>query len=379
MTILFNKFLHLGNEIDNLKIAVEESRLSGDGQFNKKCSEWFKQYLSCQGAFLTPSCTAALEMGLMLAGIEPGDEVILPSFTFTSTATAIVLHGGVPVFIDCHPETLNINENLIEAAITNKTKVIMPVHYAGVSCHMKKIMAIAKKHSLIVLEDAAQCIDAYQEGKPVGSQGHMSAFSFHDTKNITCGEGGVLCINDSRFVDQAEISREKGSNRQQFFRGEVDKYSWQDKGGSYLMSELQAAYLFAQLEMLSTITQDRVNTWNTYHDGLASLDASHKLQRPTPDAGAQHNAHLYYLILPDAKTREGLYQHLKKHNIHATAHYVPLHTSPAGQRFGRDGSEISVCTDLSDRLLRLPLFYGLTQDEANQVVDSVREFFSNKE
>jgi dTDP-4-amino-4,6-dideoxygalactose transaminase len=311
-------------------------------------------------------------MGLMLIGIAPGDEVILPSFTFTSTATAIVLHGGVPVFIDSRPDTLNINEDLIEAAVTPRTKVIIPVHYGGVSCDMERIMAIAEKHGLVVLEDAAQCIGAFQGDAPVGSQGHMSAFSFHETKNITSGEGGMLCINDARFTEKAEIVRDKGTNRQKFLRGAVDKYSWQDKGSSYLMSELQAAYLSVQLEAVDKVTQNRLETWNHYHQGLKDLEDAGVLRRPIFPETARQNAHVYYILLPTEEKRQALQTHLAEHDIYAVPHYVPLHSSAGGMKFGREGSDMTEVNRFSNCLLRLPLYYGIRVDERNEVIESIK-------
>jgi dTDP-4-amino-4,6-dideoxygalactose transaminase len=313
-------------------------------------------------------------MGLMLIGIEPEDEVIMPSFTFTSATTAITLHGGTPIFIDSHPDTLNMDEDLIEGAITPKTKAIMPMHYGGLSCNMEKIMAIAKKHKLIVLDDAAQCIGAYYNNKPVGSEGHMSAFSFHETKNIICGEGGMLCINDEHFIEKAEIARDKGTNRQQFFRGTVDKYSWQEKGSSYLMSELQAAFLSTQLEKEKEITKNRLETWQFYHNHLKKLEEQNKLQRPITPEQYKHNAHLYYILLPTEHDREKLQKHLKEKGITASPHYVPLHSSKGGKKFGRLGSKTKHVDDFANRLLRLPFYYGLKNDEKSYVIEQVEKF-----
>lgn len=371
--IPFNKPLFLGKEKKYLEQVFEKNKFSGEGEFNSKCSKWFEKELSCLQAFPTPSCTASLEMAILIAGITNGDEVILPSYTFTSTATAIVMQGGIPVFIDSKEKTLNINENLIESAITNKTKAIMPVHYAGVSCEMTKINEIAKKYNLTVIEDAAQCTGAFYENKPVGSMGDMSAFSFHETKNINCGEGGMLCINNPEFLERAEIIRDKGTNRRQFFRGQVDKYSWQDKGSSYLMSELQAAFLFAQLENVKEITQNRIETWNFYHASLEKLEKEEKLERPFIPSDCEHNAHIYYIILPTEEKREFLQTKLKEENIFAVSHYVPLHSSVAGKKFGRTASEMKVCESVSARLLRLPMYYGITQEEKQKVINVINK------
>ncbi len=369
--IPFNIPLVLGAEIDVVQDAIKSQALSGNGKYSNKCTKWFQENLGCELAVPTPSCTAALEMGLMLIGIEPGDEVILPSFTFTSTATAIALHGGVPVFIDSREDTLNINEDLIEAAITPKTKAIMPVHYNGVSCNMKRIMAIAEVHNLVVLEDAAQCIWAFDSNRPLGSQGHMSAFSFHETKNITCGEGGMLCINQEHFVERAEVVRDKGTNRQQFFRGIVDKYSWQDKGGAYLMSELQAAYLSVQLEAVEMVTNNRRSTWSFYHEALGDLEKRGYLRRPVAPDKALHNAHLYHILLPNEDKRGALQHALSEQGVYAAPHYVPLHSAPGGLKFGRRGSQIKITDDFAGRLLRLPLYYGISEEQKGRVIESV--------
>ncbi|MDH4121421.1 MAG: dTDP-4-amino-4,6-dideoxygalactose transaminase [Deltaproteobacteria bacterium] len=371
--ISFNIPLITGKEEKYVLEVLRGSKYCGDGNFNKKCSSWFIENLSCLAAYSTPSCTAALEMGLMLADIQPGDEVILPSFTFTSTATAIVLHGGIPVFIDVYPDTLHLNDNLIEAAITPRTKAIIPVHYAGVSCRMENILAIAEKYNLWVLEDAAQCVHSFDEhGNHMGAKGHMSAFSFHETKNIHCGEGGMLCVNSPKLTQRAEIIREKGTNRQQFFRGEVDKYSWQDKGSSYLMSELQAAFLLAQLEQAPEITKKRRNIWRTYHEGLAGLEKDGKLIRPSSQATG-HNAHLYHILLPRADESERVQTAMRKDGVQTVFHYVPLHSSPGGKKFGRTASAMTVTDDLPYRLLRLPLHASLTNDQVDKVIETLRK------
>ncbi len=371
MKVPFNIPAILGTEIDVIKDVLESQKLSGNGVFSKKCDDWFKENLGCHGAIPVPSGTAALEMGLMLANISHGDEVILPSHTFTSTATAIVLHGGVPVFVDAEPETLNINTALIEQAITPKTKAIIPVHYAGVSCDMHHIMKIAKQYNLTILEDAAQCISARDQNGMVGSQGHMSIFSFHETKNITCGEGGMLCINDPSLWERAEIIRDKGTNRQKFFRGQVDKYSWQDKGSSYLMSELQAGYLYAQLQACEKIIQDRLETWNFYHRALEDMQNQGKLRRPIIPEGAAHNAHVYYILLPSDEERKHVQKSLNDQGVNAVTHYVPLHSSDAGKKYGYVAGEMSETDDFTSRLLRLPLFYGLAQEQRDHVIKTL--------
>ena len=374
MIIPFNKPLILGTEVKAMKDVIASGKLSDGGVFYKACQCWFEKHIGTKLAVPTPSCTASLEMALMLADIQHGDEVILPSFTFSSTATAIVLHGGIPVFIDSLPNTFNINEDLIVSAITNKTKAIIPVHYGGISCNMEKIMNIAQDYNLTVVEDAAQCIGARDTDKQsVGSKGHMSAFSFHETKNITCGEGGVLCINDDRFLERAEIVRDKGLNRQNFFRGLVDKYSWQDKGSSYLMSELSAAFLYSQLKEVRKVTQKRRKIWDIYYKALAELERKKKLQRPYISTGKKHNAHLFSILLPDEKKRESVQDYLNSHGIAAHPHYVPLHTSVAGKKFGIIGSSMVHVEDFSTRLLRLPIYYDMHKKDQESILKKIYE------
>ena len=374
MIIPFNKPLILGSEIDAIKNVIASGSLSGGGNFYRLCQKWFESNIGAKLVIPTPSCTASLEMALMLANLQQGDEVILPSYTFPSTATAIVLHGGIPVFIDSAPHSFNINEDLITSSINKKTKAIIPVHYGGVSCDMEKIMNIAQAYNLIVVEDAAQCIGAKDfDNQPVGYKGHMSAFSFHETKNITCGEGGVLCINDERFLDRAEIIRDKGTNRQKFFQGMTDKYSWQDKGSSYLMSEISAAYLYSQLKEVNKVTQKRNRIWNKYYKFLAILEEKKRLERPIILRNKKHNAHLFPILLPEEKILQKVKKNLDHHGITVCPHYVPLHSSIAGIRFGRLGSSMKYVDDFSKRLVRLPLYYSMQNKEQDYVLKKIYE------
>lgn len=364
--IPFNKPYMTGRELWYIAQAHANGHLAGDGMFTKKCHAWLEQNTSAHKALLTHSCTAALEMAAILANIQPGDEIIMPSYTFVSTANAFVLRGGVPVFVDIRPDTLNIDERLIEAAITPRTKAIVPVHYAGVACEMDVFMDIAQRHNLLVIEDAAQAVMSTYNGRTLGTIGHLGAYSFHETKNIISGEGGALLVNDDRFAERAEIIREKGTNRSQFFRGHVDKYTWVDIGSSYLPGEVIAAFLWAQMEEAQDITHKRLSLWNRYHEALAPLEKSSKLRRPIIPANCQHNAHMYYILLDSLKKRTEVIAHLKEHNVHAVFHYVPLHNSPAGKKYGRASGELRNTGDLSDRLLRLPLWVGM--DEAQDKV-----------
>jgi dTDP-4-amino-4,6-dideoxygalactose transaminase len=372
--IPFNNSLITGREIEYIHAAIASGHTSGDGVFTKKCQAWLESQLNCQNALITHSCTAALEMAAILADIQPGDEVIMPSFTFVSTANAFVLRGAVPVFVDVRPDTLNLDETKIEAAITPKTKAIAPVHYAGVSCEMDTLMALANQHNLFVIEDAAQAILSYYKGRPLGSIGHMSAFSFHETKNIVSGEGGAILINDSRLWERAEIIREKGTNRSKFFRGEVDKYTWVDVGSSYLPSDVISAFLFAQLEQASYIQQRRMEIWNCYHEALADLEAQGRVRRPIVPADCQHNAHIYYLMVEDLATRTALLSHLKARGIQATFHYVPLHNAPAGIKYGRTVGSLDVTEKSSECLIRLPLNPMMTPKDAEYVSSKVINF-----
>jgi len=357
----FNKPYMTGKELAYISQAHANGHLAGDGPFTKKCNHWLEQRIGCPKALLTHSGTAALEMAAILANIGPGDEVIMPSYTFVSTANAFVLRGGVPVFVDIRSDTMNIDETKIEAAITDRTRAIVPVHYAGVSCEMDAIMAIAERRNLLVIEDAAHGLLSSYRGRQLGGIGHFAALSFHETKNIISGEGGALLINDPRFVERAEIIREKGTDRSRFFRGEVDKYTWVDIGSSFLPSELIAAFLFAQMEASDDITGRRIAIWNTYHDTLAALEDQGIVRRPVIPGHCRHNAHMYYLLLSDEGRRGRFIANLKKSGIHPVFHYVPLHDSPAGRHYGRVHGDMSVTNAMSARLVRLPLWIGLEQ------------------
>ena len=378
MKIPFNLPPHSSNEEKYISQAIANRKLSGEGSFNKKVVEWFKSHLKCEMAVVTPSCTSALEMAMVLADIGPGDEVILPSFTFTSTANVIALYGATPVFVDVEPSTMNIDVNAMEKAITAKTKVVMPVHYAGVACEMDRIMALSEKHGFIVVADAAQAIFSSYKGKPTGAWGHMAAYSFHETKNIVCGEGGALIINDPRFKERAEVVRDKGTNRQQFLNGQVDKYTWQDKGSSYLQSELAVAFLLAQLEEGEKITSHRLTHWNQYHQGFADLEKQGHLKRMHIPGDCQGNAHIYYFLTNSAEERTQLWSFLKENEIQSTSHYVPLHSAPAGLRFGRVAGSMEVTDDYANRLLRMPMYADLTKEEVALVIDKVHAFFAKK-
>jgi len=360
-----------GHELWYIAQAHTNGHLSGDGDFTKKCHAWLEAQTGAQKALLTHSCTAALEMAAILADIQPGDEVIVPSYTFVSTANAFVLRGGVPVFVDIRPDTLNLDETLIERAITPRTKAVVPVHYAGVACEMDVIMEIAKRHSLLVIEDAAQGIMSTYKGKPLGSIGHLGAYSFHETKNIIAGEGGVLLINNERFAERAEIIREKGTNRSQFFRGQVDKYTWVDVGSSYLTGEVIAAFLWAQMEEAEAITEKRLAIWEQYHDALAPLEAVGVLRRPIIPDGCQHNAHMYYILLESSEKRNELIARLQEQGVNTVFHYVPLHSSPAGMRYGRVHGTMINTESVSDQLLRLPLWVGMDELDIKRVVREI--------
>lgn len=370
MKIPFNKPFITGNEINYMKQALESGRLAGNGEFSRRCAGWLEQTTGCRKAILVPSGTAALEMMMILANIGPGDEVIMPSFTFSSTANAVVLRGATPVFVDIRPDTLNLDESLIESAVTSRTKAILPVHYAGVGCDMDTILSIAERHGLLVLEDAAQCILSYYKGRHLGSLGQMGALSFHETKNIHCGEGGALLINDPAFVERAEIVMEKGTDRSKFFRGEIDKYTWVDVGSSYLVNEISAAFLWAQLEKAESIIERRRELWKCYHEALVPLETAGLLRRPiVPDECAPHNAHIYYILLNTPQARDELMPDLKSRGILAVFHYIPLDTALAGCTYAPDRDPLPVTADLSARLLRLPLFVGL---EAEPVIEALK-------
>ena len=374
MTIPFNRPTPFGSELEYIKQAIESTHLSGDGFFTKKCHAWIEEHVGCKKALLTHSCTAALEMAAILANIGVGDEVIMPSYTFVSTANAFVLRGGIPVFVDIRPDTLNIDENKIETCITEKTKAIVVVHYAGVVCEMDSILAIAKKYDLIVIEDAAQAIYSKYKGKPAGSFGHMAAFSFHETKNLISGEGGALVLNDSSLIERAEIIREKGTNRSKFFRGQVDKYTWVDLGSSYLPGEITAAFLFAQLENAKAITEKRLQVWNSYHKSFEELETKGITKRPVIPQNCEHNAHMYYFIFPSLDLRQNFINQMKSEGIHCVFHYIPLHSSPAGKQFGRTGSPMTNTDRISNTLARLPIFCDLLASESSLIINKTIHF-----
>lgn len=359
--ITFNRPYMTGDELDMIAGAHASGHLSGDGDYTRRCHAWLEQHAGCHKALLTHSCTAALEMAALLLDLQPGDEVIMPSFTFVSTANAFVLRGAVPVFVDIRPDTLNLDEQQTEAAITDRTRAICPVHYAGVGCEMDTINRIAEQHGLAVVEDAAQGILSTWRGKPLGSLGRFGALSFHETKNVISGEGGALLINHPEDAARAEIIREKGTNRSQFFRGEVDKYTWVDVGSSWLPSEIVAAFLAAQLDQAQAITERRLALWQQYHDWAQSHERAGRLRRPVIPDHCQHNAHMYYLLLPDLAARTRFIAHMKARDIHPVFHYIPLHSSPAGQRYGRAHGELAVTNDSSERLVRMPLWLGLEE------------------
>lgn len=369
--IKFNQPYMTGRELWLISQAHANGHLSGDGKFTKQCHAWLEEHTRCRKALLTHSCTAALEMSALLLDLQPGDEVIMPSFTFVSTANAFVLRGAVPVFVDIRADTLNIDENLIEPAITPRTKAICVVHYAGVSCEMDSIMEIADRHGLTVIEDAAQGIFSTYKGRPLGSIGAFGTLSFHETKNVISGEGGALLINEPTLVERAEVIREKGTNRSKFFRGQVDKYTWVDVGSSYLPGEIIAAFLAAQLEEANEITRRRLSLWNRYHEWAQSLEQDGLVRRPIIPAHCEHNAHMYYLLLPDAERRTAFISRMKNSGVGTVFHYVPLHSSPAGRRFGRTCGELHMTDDMSNRIVRLPLWVGL--DEHLHQVQSAAE------
>lgn len=366
--IPFNKPYMTGHELAYIAEAHRSGQLAGDGDFTKRCNRWLERQTGACSALLTHSCTAALEMAALMTGVGPGDEVVMPSYTFVSTANAFVLRGAVPVFVDIRPDTLNLDERLIEAAITPRTRAIVVVHYAGVACDMDAVMAIAARHGLWVVEDAAQALMAAWRGRALGAIGHLGALSFHETKNVISGEGGAILVNDESMVGRAEVVREKGTDRSRFFRGEVDRYTWVDLGSSYLPGEVVAAFLWAQMEQAESITRRRMALWERYHERLADAEARGLLQRPTIPPGATHNAHLYRVLLPDLATRTHVIAALKAAGIQSVFHYVPLHSSPAGQRWGRAAGALPVTDDVAQRLLRLPLWLGLEaqQDEVVQ-------------
>lgn len=375
MRISFNRPPFVGKETTYIKEAVEQNgMICGDGPFTKRCSAWMREKFDSKHVLLTTSCTHALEMTAFLADIQPGDEVIMPSYTFVSTADAFVLRGAKCVFVDIRPETMNIDERLIEDAITEKTKAIVPVHYAGVSCAMDEIMAIAKKYNLKVIEDAAQGVNAFYKGKPLGTIGDFGCYSFHETKNYSMGEGGALLFQEDKYQEPAEILREKGTDRSKFFRGQVDKYTWVGYGSSYLPSDMNAAYLWAQLEEADKINEKRLAIWNFYHENLEELEKQGVIERPFIPDYATHNAHMYYLKVKDLETRTRLLSFLKEQGILSVFHYVPLHSAPAGMQFGRFHGEDKYTTKESERLLRLPMYYSLKMEEAAEVVNALKKF-----
>lgn len=373
--IRFNVPPVTGRELDYIKKAIENEKICGDGEFTKKCNEWIEKKCGCEKALLTTSCTHATELAAILADIRPDDEIIMPSYTFVSTADAFVLRGAKPVFVDIRPDTMNMDENLIEAAITEKTRAIVPVHYAGVGCEMDKIMELAKKYNLIVIEDAAQGIMATYKGKALGTFGEYGCFSFHETKNFSMGEGGALLIRDRENIEPAEIIREKGTNRAKFFRGQIDKYTWVDKGSSYLPSELNAAYLYAQLELADEITSDRMRSWNQYYSGLTSLKEEGKVELPYIPEYCEHNAHMFYMKCKDLDERTELIKFLKEKDILPVFHYIPLHSAPAGKQFGRFAGEDVYTTKESERLVRLPMYYGLKEEQVSYIIEKIQEFY----
>lgn len=373
--INFNIPPYVGGEFDYIKQAVENKKICGDGEFTKRCNKWIEDRFGAQKVLLTTSGTTALEMATILSGLHEGDEVILPSFTFSSTATSVVLTGATLVFVDIRPDTMNIDETKIEAAITDKTKAIIAVHYAGVACEMDTIMDIAKKHNLIVIEDAAQGVMSTYKGKALGTIGDFGCYSFHETKNYSMGEGGALVINKPEYNEAAEILREKGTNRAKFFRGQVDKYTWVDYGSSYLPSDMNAAYLLAQLDKADEINDNRLATWQYYYDNLKYLQEEGKVELPVIPEGCVHNAHMFYVKLNNLRQRTEFISYLKENGVQSTFHYIPLHSAPAGVKFGRFDGEDVYTTAESERLTRLPMYYGMTTEDRAKVVDVVKSFF----
>ena len=374
--IPFNIPPYVGTELDYVKQAVDNKKICGDGTFTKKCHQWLEVAFKCQKALLTTSGTPALEMAAILCDLKPGDEVILPSFTFSTTATAFVLVGAKLVFVDIRPDTMNIDETKIEAAITDKTKVIVPVHYAGVACEMDAIMEIARKHKLLVVEDSAQGVMGTYKGRALGTIGDMGCYSFHETKNYSMGEGGALMINDPKYNERAEIIREKGTNRARFFRGQVDKYTWVDYGSSYLPSDMNAAYLWGELEVAAKINNNRLSTWTAYYDAFSGLASDGLIDLPTIPDACKHNAHMFYVKLKDLNQRTDFISFLRSKGVQASFHYVPLHSSPAGERFGRFSGIDEFTTRESDRLVRLPMYYGMDKEDRERVIGAVLDYFS---
>ena len=373
--IHFNIPPFVGTELIYLNEAIEAHKICGDGQFTKKCNAWMEERFHAQKVLLTTSGTTALDMAMLLCDLKPGDEVILPSYTFSSTATAAVLAGAKLVFVDIRPDTMNIDETKIEAAITEKTRVIVAMHYAGVACEMDTIMDIARSHGLKVVEDAAQGVMSTYKGRSLGTIGDFGCYSFHETKNYSMGEGGALVINDSAYNERAEILREKGTNRSKFFRGQVDKYTWVDFGDSYLPSDMNAAYLWAQLERADEINQNRLATWNAYYEAFKPLADTGRIELQTIRAECMHNAHMFYLKCRNLEERTAFIRHMKEHDVMTVFHYVPLHSAPAGMKFGRFSGTDTYTTKESERLVRLPMYYGLARSDANSVIDAAVSFF----
>lgn len=373
--ISFNIPPYTGKEIDYIKEAVASQKICGDGQFTKKCSAWMEERTGSSKVLLTTSCTHATEMAAILSDIKSGDEVIMPSYTFVSTADAFVLRGAKAVFVDIRPDTMNIDERLIEDAITEKTKAIVPVHYAGVGCKMDKIMEIAQKHNLLVIEDAAQGVMSTYKGKALGTIGDFGCYSFHETKNYSMGEGGALLIKNKEDVEQAEIIREKGTNRSKFFRGQIDKYTWVDAGSSYLPSELNAAYLYAQLELADEINNNRLASWNRYYEGLKKLKDEGLIELPVIPEDCTHNAHMFYIKNRDLDERTEFMSYMKENGVGCVFHYIPLHSAPAGLKYGRFNGEDKYTTKESERLSRLPLYYNLTEEDQEKVIDTIYKFY----
>ena len=374
--INFNVPPFTGKEMEYIKKAVENQKICGDGEFTKKCNAWIEEKTKTRKCLLTTSCTHALELAALLAGIKEGDEVILPSYTFVSTADAFVLRGAKVVFVDVRKDTMNIDETKIEAAITEKTKAIVPVHYAGVACEMDTIMAIAKKHNLVVIEDAAQGIMSTYKGRALGTIGDYGCFSFHETKNYSMGEGGALLIRDASKIEEAEIIREKGTNRSKFFRGQIDKYTWVNFGSSYLPSDMNAAYLYAQLEMADEINDARLAIWDRYYEGLKELEEIGKIELPYIPEDCVHNAHMFYVKAKDLEERTELISFLKENGILCVFHYIPLHSAPAGLKFGEFFGEDEYTTKESERLARLPMYYGLEMEQVEYIISKVKEFYN---
>ena len=373
--IRFNVPPYVGKETEYMKEAIDSHKICGDGEFTKRCNAWIEEHTGTAKALLTTSGTQALEMAALLSDIQPGDEVILPAYTFVSTANAFVLRGAKLVFVDIRPDTMNIDEKLIEDAITDKTRAIVPVHYAGVGCEMDTIMDIAKRHNLVVVEDAAQGVNAFYKGRALGSIGDYGCFSFHETKNYSMGEGGAILINRSEQIEDAEIIREKGTDRSRFFRGQVDKYTWVNIGSSFLPSDINAAYLMAQLEMADEINENRLQSWVRYNEGLQDLAQEGVIELPYIPEECAHNAHMFYIKTKDMEERKALISYLKERDIAAVFHYVPLHSAPAGLRFGRFHGEDRYTTKESERLLRLPMYYNLSESDQQKVIDAVHGFY----